>query len=84
MASMSEANEQVVLKFIEAMGSNDPETAAITLASDAVAVTKGYGKFAGARSAEASVRENLAGEDDEASRGTISAAAGLLAEVEAL
>ena len=39
---------------------------------------------AGARSAEASVRGNLAGEGDDASRGTIAAAAALLAEVEAL
>ena len=39
---------------------------------------------AGARSAEASVRGNLAGEDDDASRGTIAAAGALLAEVEAL
>jgi ketosteroid isomerase-like protein len=52
MATISQTNEQVVLKFIEAMGSNDPETAASTLAPDAVAVTKGYGKFAGARKAE--------------------------------
>jgi len=39
---------------------------------------------AGARSAEASVRGNLAGEGDDASRGTIAAAGALLAEVEAL
>jgi len=39
---------------------------------------------AGARSAEASVRGNLAGEDDDASRGTVAAAGALLAEVEAL
>ena len=39
---------------------------------------------AGARSAEASVRENLGGEKDEEFRRTIEASAALLAEVETL
>jgi formiminotetrahydrofolate cyclodeaminase len=39
---------------------------------------------AGARSAEASVRENLGGAEDEESRRTIEASAAMLAEVEAL
>lgn len=49
---MSESNKEVALRFIEAMGSNDPETAATTLAPDGVAVTRGYSKFAGTRKAE--------------------------------
>jgi ketosteroid isomerase-like protein len=49
---MSEANKQVVLRFIEAMGGNDPEGAATCLAPGAISVTKGYGNFSGARSAE--------------------------------
>ena len=49
---MSEQNKAVAVKFIEAMGSNDPEGAAACLAPDGVAVTKGFSKFAGTRPAE--------------------------------
>jgi uncharacterized protein len=44
---MSEQNKQIVLKFIQAMGSSDADTAAGYLAPDAVAVSKGFSKFAG-------------------------------------
>jgi uncharacterized protein len=44
---MSEQNKEVVLKFIQAMGSSDPDTAAGCLASDAFTVSKGFSKFAG-------------------------------------
>jgi ketosteroid isomerase-like protein len=46
---MSEQNKQVVVKFIEAMGSSDPTTAAQCLAPDAITVAKGFSKFAGVR-----------------------------------
>ena len=46
---MSEANKQVVLRFIEAMSTNNPELMAETLAPDGKAVTKGYSKFSGER-----------------------------------
>lgn len=46
---MSEQNKQVAVKFVEAMGSNDPETAAQCVADDAVAVAKGTTNFAGSR-----------------------------------
>jgi uncharacterized protein len=46
---MSGQNEQVVLKFIEAMGSSDPDAAAPCLARDAFTVAKGFSKFAGVR-----------------------------------
>lgn len=46
---MSEANKQVALRFIHAMGHNDPVTAAETLADNGCAVTKGYSKFSGTR-----------------------------------
>ena len=49
---MSEQNREVALRFMKAMGTNDPETAATCLAPDAVAIAKGYGKFAGARQAD--------------------------------
>lgn len=48
---MSEANKAVALKFIAAMGSNDPVAAAQCLAPDAMAVAKGNSHFKGARSA---------------------------------
>jgi len=48
---MSEANKAVALKFIAAMGSNDPVAAAECLAPDAMAVAKGNSHFKGARSA---------------------------------
>ena len=46
---MSEQNQQVVLKFIEAMGTSDAATAATCLAPDAFTLAKGFGKFAGVR-----------------------------------
>jgi len=49
---MSDANKEVALRFMHAMGTNDPETAATCIAPDAVAIAKGYGKFAGARKAD--------------------------------
>lgn len=49
---MNEQNKQVALKFMEAMGTNDPETAATCLAPDAVAIAKGFHKFAGERRAD--------------------------------
>ena len=48
---MSEANKAVALKFIAAMGANDPVGAAECLAPDAMAVATGNSKFKGARSA---------------------------------
>lgn len=48
---MSEANKAVALKFIAAMGSNDPVGAAECLAPEAMAVAKGNSHFKGARSA---------------------------------
>lgn len=47
---MSERNKQVAVQFIEAMGQNDPERAAETLAPDAVAIAMGTTNFAGKRS----------------------------------
>jgi uncharacterized protein len=46
---MSEQNKQVVLKFIEAMGASDAESAAPCLAEDAFTLAKGFSKFAGIR-----------------------------------
>jgi len=46
---MSELNKQVVLKFINAMGSSDSASAAECLAPDAFTLAKGFGKFAGVR-----------------------------------
>jgi len=46
---MSERNKQVAVQFVEAMGQNDPERAAETLAPDAIAVAMGTTKFAGKR-----------------------------------
>lgn len=46
---MSEQNKQVVLKFLDAMGKGDAETAATCLDPDATTVAKGFGKFAGVR-----------------------------------
>lgn len=48
---MSEANKQVALKFIRAMGDNDPVAAAECLAPDAVAVATGNSHFKGTRDA---------------------------------
>ena len=49
---MSEANKAVVLKFIEAMSSNDPETAAECLSPDSWTTTMGRSRFAGRRPAD--------------------------------
>lgn len=46
---MSEQNKEVVLRFIQAMGTNDPATAATCLAPDAFTLAKGFSKFAGVR-----------------------------------
>jgi uncharacterized protein len=46
---MSERNKQVAVQFVEAMGRNDPERAAETLAPEAVAVAMGTTNFAGKR-----------------------------------
>lgn len=46
---MSEQNKQVVLKFIQAMGASDAESAAPCLAEDAFTLAKGFSKFAGVR-----------------------------------
>ncbi len=46
---MSEDNKQIVLKFIEAMGASDADSAAVCLAKDAFTLAKGFGKFAGVR-----------------------------------
>jgi len=46
---MSEANKQVVLKFIEAMGDGDPEAAGPCVTDDAYTLAKGFGSFAGVR-----------------------------------
>lgn len=48
---MSETNKQVALKFIRAMGDNDPAAAAECLAPDAVAVATGNSHFKGTRDA---------------------------------
>lgn len=48
---MSETNKAIALKFIAAMGANDPVTAAECLASDAMAVATGNSHFKGARNA---------------------------------
>lgn len=46
---MSEANKQVVIKFIEAFSRGDAAAAAACLAPDAVTYAKGFGKLSGAR-----------------------------------
>jgi ketosteroid isomerase-like protein len=46
---MSEKNQAVVLKFIDAMGACDTEAAASCLAPDAFTQAMGFGKFAGIR-----------------------------------
>jgi len=46
---MSEQNKAVALKFIEAMGRSDPQTAASCLAPDVFTLAKGFSKFAGVR-----------------------------------
>jgi uncharacterized protein len=46
---MSEQDKQVVLKFIEAMGSSDAAAAVPCLDPEASTLAKGFGKFAGVR-----------------------------------
>jgi len=46
---MNEHNKQVAVKFVEAMGQNDPQGVAECLAPDAVAIAMGTTKFAGKR-----------------------------------
>jgi len=46
---MSEHNQQIVLRFIEAMGRSDADAAAPCLAPDAFTMAKGFSKFAGVR-----------------------------------
>ena len=48
---MSEQNKQVALKFIKAMGENDPVSAAECLAPGAMAVATGNSHFKGSRDA---------------------------------
>ena len=48
---MSKENEAVAVKFVTAMGSNDPVAAAQCLAADAYAIARGYSNFAGKRDA---------------------------------
>lgn len=50
-----ERNRQVVLRFIEAMGSGDAAAAEACLAADAFTVAKGYTRFAGRRDREVMV-----------------------------
>lgn len=52
---MSEQNKQVVITFIEAMGSSDAAGAAPCLAPECFTVAKGFGKFAGVRPYETMV-----------------------------
>lgn len=46
---MSDKNIDTVLKFLNAMGTSDAETADTCVAPDAFTVAKGYGKFSGVR-----------------------------------
>ena len=48
---MSKENEAVAVKFVTAMGENDPVAAAETLAPEAFAEARGYSNFAGKRNA---------------------------------
>ena len=50
-ANVRETNRAVALKFIKAMGENDPVAAAECLAPDAVAVATGNSHFKGSRDA---------------------------------
>lgn len=49
---MSKDNEAVAVKFVMAMGNNDPVAAAETLAPEAVAEARGYSQFKGKRDAK--------------------------------
>lgn len=46
---MSEQNKEVVLRFIQAMGNGDADTAATCIDKDTFTLAKGFGKFAGIR-----------------------------------
>jgi ketosteroid isomerase-like protein len=48
---MSKENEAVAVKFVTAMGNNDPVAAAESLAPEAFAEARGYSNFAGKRDA---------------------------------
>ncbi len=48
---MSKENEAVAVKFVMAMGNNDPVAAAETLAPEATAEARGYSQFKGKRDA---------------------------------
>lgn len=48
---MSELNKEVARRFVEAMGTNDPEGAALCIAPEAFAMARGYSNFAGKRDA---------------------------------
>lgn len=49
---MTDLNKDVALRFIKAMGSNDPETAGACMAPDGVSVSKGFSKASGTRGAK--------------------------------
>lgn len=49
---MSKDNEAVAVKFVMAMGNNDPVAAAETLAPEAFAEARGYSQFKGKRDAK--------------------------------
>jgi uncharacterized protein len=46
----TELNKQTAIRFVEAMGANDPQTAGDCMAHDGVAVAMGGSRFAGIRS----------------------------------
>lgn len=49
------SNREVVLRFMEGLGTNNAELVASCIGPDTCAITKGYGRFAGSRPAEAIV-----------------------------
>lgn len=49
---MSETNKQIALKFIDAMGRGDVDTAATCITDTTFTLAKGFGKFAGVRTYE--------------------------------
>ena len=49
---MSDSNKDVALRFLDAMGRGDAETAAQCITEDAFTLAKGFGKFAGVRERE--------------------------------
>jgi len=52
---VSERNKEIALQFMEAMSSNRPELADEVIGEGAIAIAKGYGKFAGSRPRETMV-----------------------------